>query len=125
MAELAAYTNAPGFTIHLTAASVARGLRLTMDSSNTYSASAIGVRGDMVASQAGAASEYIDGFSTQVGSIVPMIANEAIAVGGAVYSAAVGKVSTTSGGGAIYLGKANTAASGDNILFEVLLQNPA
>ncbi len=125
MAELAAYTNAPGFTAHLTAASVARGIRLTMDSSNTYSASAISVRGDVVSAQAGAASEFIDVFSLQNGSIVPMTASEAIVVGDAIYSAATGLVSKTSGGGAVLLGKANTAASGTGILFEVLLENPA
>lgn len=125
MAELAAYTNAPKFSATLTAVAVVRGVRLTMDSSNLYSVSAISVRGDLVASVAGAASECIACYSLQTGSIVAMVANEAIAVGDDVFSAAIGKVSTTSGGGAVLLGKANTAASGDNILFEVLLQNPA
>lgn len=125
MAELAAYTNAPLFTGQATAASQARGLRVTLDSSSTLSASAIGVRGDFIASQAVAASEFAAYFGMQPGGIVPLIASEAIAVGGAVYSAASGKASTTSGGGAIYLGKANTAASGDGVLFECILQNPA
>lgn len=125
MAELAAYTNAPLFTVIPTAVAVARGARLTLDSSGTVAASAIGVRGDFVSSQAAAASAPLAAFSLQTGSIVPMIASEAIAVGGVVYSAATGKVSTTSGGGAVLLGKANTAASGDGVLFEVLLENPA
>lgn len=125
MAELAAYTNAPLFTVIPTAVAVARGIRVTLDSSGTVAASAIGVRGDFVAAVAAAASEPFAAFSLQNGSIVPMVASEAIAVGDDVLSAAVGKVSTTTGGGAVLLGKANTAASGDGILFEVLLQNPA
>ena len=125
MAELAASTGATQFSVNLTAASVSRGARLTLDSSGTCAASAIGVRGDYVAATAGAASATIAAVPLQLGAIVPMIASEAIAVGGVVYSAASGKVSTTSGGGAIYIGKANTAASGDGVLFEVLLGNPA
>lgn len=125
MAELAAYTNANLFSVIPTAVAVVRGLRYTYDSSGTVAASAIGVRGDFIASVDAAASEPFAAFAMQPGGIVPLVANEAIAVGGVVYSAAVGKSSTTSGGGAIYLGKAITAASGDNILFECLLQNPA
>lgn len=125
MAELAAYTNAPLFTVIPTAVAVARGIRVTLDSSGTVAASAIGVRGDFVASQDAAASEPFAAFALQNGQIIPMVANEAIAVGDDVYSAASGKVSTTSGGGAVLLGKANTAASGDGILFEVLTANPA
>lgn len=125
MAELAAYTNAPLFTVIPTAVAVARGARVTVDSSRTVAASDIGVRGDFVAMVAAAASQPFAAASLQTGSIVPMLASEAIAVGDDVYSAASGKVSTTSGGGAVLLGKAMTAASGDGILFEVLLENPA
>lgn len=125
MAELAALTGATLFSVNLTAVAVARGVRLTLDSSGTCAASAIGVRGDYVAATAGALSATIAAVPLQLGCIVPMLASELIAVGGVVYSAASGKVSTTSGGGAVLLGKANTAASGDGVLFEVLLENPA
>ena len=125
MAELAASTGATQFSVNLTAASVSRGARLTLDSSGTCAASAIGVRGDYVAATAGAASATISATPLQLGAIVPMIASEAIAVGDTIYSAASGKVSKTSGGGAVIVGKANTAASGDGVLFEVLLETPA
>lgn len=125
MAELAAYTNAPTFTVIPTAVAIVRGARVTLDSSGTVAVSAIGVRGDYAVAVAAAASQPVSAFSLQTGSIIPMVASEAIAIGDDVFSAAIGKVSTTSGGGAVLLGKANTAASGDNILFEVLLQNPA
>lgn len=125
MAELAAYTNAPAFTAIPTAVAIARGIRVTLDSSGTVAASAIGVRGDFVTANACAASEPVACFSLQTGSIVPMTASEAIAIGDDVLSAATGLVSTTTGGGAVLLGKAVTAASGTGILFEVLLENPA
>lgn len=122
MAELAAYTNSPLFPVTLTAVAVARGIRLTQDSSNLNAASAIGVRGDWVASCAGAASERIAAFSLQEAGIIFAVASEAIASDDLCYSAANGKVSKTSGGGAVILGKANTAASGDGILFELIVQ---
>ncbi len=125
MAELACLVGVDLLSVNLTAVAVVRGARLTLDSSGTCAASAIGVRGDYVAAGAGAASATIAAVPLQSSGIVPMLASELIALGGAVYSAASGKVSTTSGGGAVYLGKANTAASGDGVLFEVLLGNPA
>lgn len=122
MAELAAYANSPLFTVIPTAVAVARGARVTLDSSGTVAASAIGVRGDYIASQAAAASQPFAAFSMQEAGIVPAIASEAIAVGDLCYSAASGKVSKSSGGGAVIVGKANTAASGDGILFELIVQ---
>lgn len=124
MAELAAYTNAPLFTAIPTAVAVVRGARYTLDASGTVALSAIGVRGDFVASQTAAASEPFAAFSLQNGSIIPMLATGALAVGDTVYSAASGTVSSTSTS-AVLLGKAVTAASGSGILFEVLLENPA
>lgn len=124
MAELAAYTNAPLFTATPTAVAVVRGCRYTMDASGLYALSAIGVRGDFVASSSAAASAPFAAFSLQNGSIVPMLAAGVMAVGDPVYSAASGLVSSTSTS-AVLLGKANTAASGSGILFEVLLENPA
>jgi Uncharacterized conserved protein (DUF2190) len=125
MAELASLVGATLHSVNLTAVAVVRGARLTLDASGTCAASAIGVRGDYVASSAGAASATIAAVPLQLGCIVPMLASEAIAVGDDVLSAASGKVSTTTGGGAVLLGKAVTAASGDGVLFEVLLGNPA
>lgn len=121
---LATLAGATLLSVNLSAVAVVRGARLTLASTSLCAASAIGVRGDYVAVQAGAASETIAAVPLQLGCVVPMLASEAIAVGDAVYSAAAGKVSKTSGG-AILLGKAVQAASGDGILFEVLLGNPA
>lgn len=125
MAELAAYTNAPAFTAIPSAVAVARGIRVTLASTGLVAASAISERGDYVTANACAASEPVACFSLQTGSIVPMTASEAIAIADPIYSAATGLVSKTSGGGAVLLGKAVTAATGTGILFEVLLENPA
>lgn len=122
MAELAAATASPLFSVNLTSSAVARGLRLTLDSSGTCSASAIGVRGDYMSAGAGAASATIAAYSMQEAGIVAATASEAIVVGDLCYSAAVGKVSKSSGGGAVIVGKANTAASGDGVLFELIVQ---
>lgn len=123
MAELAAYTNAPLFTVTATAVAVSRGERLSLASTGLVAASGNTVRGEYIASQSAAASGVLAAFSTQAGSIVPCIADGAIAVGDTVYSGASGKVSLTSTS-AVIIGKANTAASGDGVLFEVILENP-
>jgi len=123
MAELAAYTNAPQYTVIPSAVAVARGERLSLASTGLVASAASTVRGDYVAAQAAAASEPLAAFALQAGSIVPMIAAEAIAIGDTIYSAASGKVALTSTS-TVIVGKANTAASGDGILFEVILENP-
>lgn len=123
MAELAAYTNAPLFTTIATNVAQARGIRVVLDSSGTTSVADATVRGDFVTSQAIAASGVGAAFSAQAGSIVPMLAGGVIAVADAVYSAAAGKVTTTSTN-AVLVGTAVLAASGDGVLCEVLLQNP-
>ncbi len=122
MAELAASVGSQLFSVNLTNATCARALRLTIDSSGTASASAIGVRGDYMSAQAGAALETISAYSMQEAGIVPATASEAIVRGDLCYSAASGKVSKSSGGGAVIVGKANTAASGDGVLFELIVQ---
>ena len=122
MAELAAASASPLFTVNATAVAISRGARVTLDSSGTVAASAIGVRGDYVAAGAIAASGTGAAYSMQEAGIIPVIASEAIAVGDLCYSAASGKVSKTSGGGAVIVGKANTAASGDGVLFELIVQ---
>lgn len=106
MAELAGTVNATFFPVQLTAVAVARGTRLTLAATGgLVAASAIGVRGDYVADQAGAASEFIAAASLQEGAILAVIASEAVVNGDTAYSAASGKVSKTSGGGAVLLGK--------------------
>lgn len=125
MAELAANTNSPAFTVIPSAVAVARGIRVTLASTGLVAASAISERGDFVSAVAAAVSEPFAAYSLQAGSIVPMTASEAIAIADPIYSAATGLVSKTSGGGAVLLGKAVSAASGTGILFEVLLENPA
>lgn len=129
MAELAASTNAPLFTVKNSTVAIVRGARLTFDSTGVVIAAASTVRGDFVAATAIAAStstldQYGAAFSLQAGSIVPALASEAIVVGDAIYTDTSGKWSKTSASH-VLCGKAVTAASGDNILFEVLLENPA
>lgn len=123
MAELAAYTGANLFTQNASAVAISRGIRVSLASTGLVAAAASTVRGDFVASQAVAASGTAAFFAIQPGGIVPMVAAEAIAIGDTVYSAASGKVALTSTS-TVIMGKANTAASGDGILFEVIVNNP-
>lgn len=123
MADLASYTNAPLFTVIPSAVAVARGIRVALASTGLVAAAASTVRGDFVSSQAAAASAPFAAFGLQPGGIVPMVADGAIVIGDTIYSAASGKVGLTSTG-AVIVGKANTAASGDGILFEVIVNNP-
>lgn len=125
MAELASYIGIEPRTIKATAVAQARGIRVTLDSSGTTAASAIGVRGDYITLQAIAASDFGLAASTSGGGKIPVVASEATAVGDAAYSAADGKVSKTSGGGAVLMGKWTLAASGDGILGEIELQTVA
>ena len=122
MAELAAASGSQLFTVIATAVAISRGARVTLDSSGTVAASAIGVRGDYVAAGAIAASGTGAAYNLNLAGIIPALASEAIVAGDLCYSAAAGKVSKTSGGGAVIVGKANTAASGDGILFELIPQ---
>jgi len=59
MAELAALVGANLLPVNLTAVAVARGIRVTLDSSGTCAASAISVRGDYVTAAPGAASATV------------------------------------------------------------------
>lgn len=128
MAELAASTNAPLFTVKNSTVAIVRGARLTFDSTGVVVAAASTVRGDFVAATAIAAStstldQYGAAFSLQAGSIVPGLAAEAVVVADPVYSDASGKWGKTSASH-VLMGKAVTAASGDGIMFEILLENP-
>lgn len=122
MAELAAASGSQLFTVTATAVAIARGIRVTLDANGLVAASAIGVRGDYVAAGAIAASGTGAAYNTNHAGIIPVVASEAIAVGDLCYSAANGKVSKSSGGGAVIIGKANTAASADGVLFELIPQ---
>lgn len=123
MAELAAYTGANLFTATATSTAIARGIRVSLASTGLVAAAASTVRGDYVASQAVAASGVAAFFPIQPGGIVPMVGDGALAVGDTIYSAASGKVGATSTS-TVIIGKANTACSGDGVLFEVLINNP-
>lgn len=129
MAELAASTNAPLFTFKNSTVALVRGARLTFDSTGACVAAASTVRGDYVAATAVAASTatvdvFGAGFSLQQGSIVPAVAAEAVTVGAAVYSDVSGKWGATSASH-VLMGKAVTAASGVDVLFEVLIETVA
>ena len=128
MGDLSCYTGpTPIYSVNLTNAAVTRGLRLTFDSTGNYSAAAIGVRGDRVAANAGAASQQgLAAFPIQNGMIVPMQSDgtATIAVGDTIYSAAAGQVSETATN-AVLIGKANQAcAPTAGLIFEVLVENP-
>jgi hypothetical protein len=124
MADLSATSNAVALTVNATAATVARGIRLALNSSGTVAAAASTVRGDYVAAQAAAASATLSAFQIASGGIVPMVNSGAtIAVGDTVYSAASGKIGTTSTS-TVIIGKAMQASSTDGELLEVLINNP-
>ncbi len=123
MAELAAYSASPLLSYQNSAVAIARGIRVSLASTGLVAAAASTVRGEGVASAALAASVTGAYFPLQNSAIVPMVADGAISIGDTIYSAASGKVGTTSTG-AVIMGKANTAASGDGILFEVIVNNP-
>ncbi len=124
MAELAANVGVTEFSVNNDTVAVSRGTRVTLASTGLVAASLIGVRGDYVATIDIAASATGPAVPMQAGVIVTGVASEAVAVGDAIYSAASGQFSKTSAS-AVLVGKANTAASGSGVLFEVLLQNPA
>lgn len=125
MADFATYLGVTPVSKTLTAVAAARGIRVTLDASGTVAKSVIGVRGDYVTLRDGVASEVIDCVAAGTPAKVPALASEAVAIGDAAYSAADGKFSKTSGGGAILMGKWTMAASGDGVLGEVQLQTVA
>jgi hypothetical protein len=125
MATQATYVGIVPRTAIPSAVAIARGIRVTIaTTTGLVAASAIGVRGDYVTLTSCAASEPVSVASLQGGGKVPMVASEDTTIGAAAYSAADGKTSVTSGGGAILLGKWTTATAADT-LGEVELSNPA
>lgn len=115
MAEIATYRGIEPVTVIATAVAIARGIRVAKDSTGAVAAAGIGVRGDYVTLEAIPASGIGAAALLQQGS-VPMVASEAVAIGDDAFSAADGKASTTSGGGAVIVGKWVQAASGDGVL---------
>lgn len=106
----------PNWTATATAVAIAAYLRVALDANGLVAAAAIGVAGVGITKQAFAASgtglvRLLNAPGTQIAT-----ASEAIVVGDLVYSAAGGKVSKTAAG-AILLGVATSAASGDGVLF--------
>lgn len=102
------------------AASAARGTRLTLGSAGTYSAAAIGVKGECVTSYTIAASgsgaaRLLNAQGTQIYQTTAA----SIAVGDAVYTAASGLVSNTSTS-ATLLGVARQAVGSAGGLVEVI-----
>jgi hypothetical protein len=125
MAELASTIGVVPITVLATAVAQVRGVRVTMDSTGACAVSAISERGDFVVDQAIAASDRGIGYSLNGGGVVAALASEATAIGDPAYSAAVGKWSKSTGGGAILMGKWVQAASGDGVLGCVLLETVA
>jgi len=101
-------------TVTATGVAIARGTRLTLNSSGLVAASAIGVRGEYIALQDIAASGTGLAAVTAAGGSVPMLAGEASCDrGDAAYSMAAGLTGITTTGGAIIMGKwAQTTANG-------------
>lgn len=109
-----ATTNIPSQrSVLVTAVAVARGTRLTFNGT-AYAASAIGVRGEMIALEDIPASGRGVAAPINAGGSVPVIAGEASCdAGDAAYTMAAGLTGVTTSGGAILIGKwMQTTASG-------------
>jgi hypothetical protein len=120
MAEMATYIGIEPRTINANAA-LARGIRVTLNSSGTCDASGITDAGDYVTLQAIEAAKPGAAASMRGGGKVPAVASEAVAVGDPAYTAASGKFSKTSGSSAVLVGKWALAASGVDVLGEIEL----
>lgn len=119
MAEMATYAGAKPRTITANAA-LARGLRVTLNSSGTCDVQDASAAGDYVTLQAVEALKTGAAVNIASGCKVPALASEATTVGDAAYAAASGKFSKTSTN-ATLVGRWTLAASGDNVLGEVEL----
>lgn len=120
MAELATYLGITPKTITLTNVAVARGLRVTRNSSGLCAVEGITARGDYVTLADGVASEAISACPAGTPAKVAAVASEATVVGDLAYSAASGKFSKTSTN-AVLMGRWTLAASADGVLGEVEL----
>lgn len=99
------------------AANTAFGLRVHLNSSSQWAITGIAARGHGHAVEGIASGARGPVRLIANGGVLPAIASEAIAVGDAVYSAASGKMSKTSGGGAVLMGTAFSAAGADGDQF--------
>ena len=101
-------------TVTATGVAIARGTRVTLNSSGLVAASAIGVRGDYITLQAIPASGSGLAAVTAAGGSVPMLAGEASCDrGDAAYSMAAGLTGVTTSS-AVLMGKwLQTTASGE------------
>lgn len=120
MAEMATYVGIKPRTI-LANAALGRGLRVSLNSSGSFDASAITDAGEMVTLTAIEAAKVGPAVSIHAGGKVPAQATEAVAVGDPAYTAAAGQFSKTSGSSAVLAGKWSLAASGANVLGEIEL----
>lgn len=125
MAEIMTVIGDFSITVTATAAvTPSRGARLKIASDGTYGLAPIGEigQGFAVATFASAGGRGTMFPVNKQGTVVA-IASEAIAVGDDVYSAADGKCSTTATN-AVFIGRAKSAASGDGVLFELIVGGP-
>lgn len=120
MAEIATYINATPRTILLTAAAVARGLRVIRSSTGACAVADATARGDYMTLDDIPASSYGRGQSMSGPAEVPAVASEAVVVGDLAYAAAAGKTSKTSTNAAL-VGRWTQAASADGVLGTVQL----
>jgi len=120
MADIATYIAVDPRTITLTAVAVARGLRVTRNSSGLCAVADATTRGDYMTLRDGVASEAIPAQSMAGPAEVPAVASEAVVVGDPAYAAAAGKTSKTSTNAAL-VGRWTQAASGDGVLGAVQL----
>lgn len=120
MAEIATYRAVESVTVRATGTAIAKGARVALNSDGEVAVAAIEVRGEYVTLQAIAADGVGLAALSQQGAVLA-IASESVAIGDPAYSAASGKFSKTSGGGAVLMGKWTQAASGDGVLGQVEL----
>lgn len=100
MAELASEHGLSPITVQLTAAAVARGLRLSLQANGLCSVADNTVRGDFITLQDIPASGF--GLAQPMASgAVAALSSEACAVGDAAYATTGGKTSKTSTGAAV------------------------
>lgn len=111
MADLCTYMGETPVSITLTAASVARGLRVTRNSSGLCAVQDATARGDYVTLRDGAASEVVIGVPSGTPAKVPALTTVAVNVGDLAYSATGGQFTNVSTS-AVLMGRFTQATSG-------------
>jgi hypothetical protein len=107
-------------TVIPTAVALARGVRVTRNSSGLVAVAGIGTRGDYVTLTSCDASEPVQACPMQDAAKVPALSTEATVVGDLAYSAASGLFSKTATS-AVLVGRWTQAAPGASTLGEVEL----